>query len=166
MADFQPPPTYAEVILVDEKTGKATFNPIWLKWFIDLVAGVGPSGAGSVTSIDMSGGTTGLTTAGGPIITSGTFTLGGILVGANGGTGVANTGKTITLGGNLTTTPANAITFTTTGATNVTLPTSGTLGTGTVTSVAAGDFLTGGVITTTGTIALGPDIFAFAARRG
>jgi hypothetical protein len=34
----------------------------------------------------------------------------------------------LTLGGNLTTTPANALTFTTTGATNVTLPTSGTLG--------------------------------------
>ena len=36
MADFQPPPTYALPILVDEKTGKAQFNPIWLKWFVDL----------------------------------------------------------------------------------------------------------------------------------
>lgn len=51
----------------------------------------------------------------------------GILPGANGGTGVANTGKTITLGGNLTTSGAFATTLTETGTTNVTLPTSGTL---------------------------------------
>ena len=53
----------------------------------------------------------------------------GVLPGANGGTGVNNTGKTITLGGNLTTSGANNLVFTTTGATNVTLPTSGTLAT-------------------------------------
>ena len=53
----------------------------------------------------------------------------GILPGANGGTGVANTGKTITLGGNLTTSGAFATTLTTTGITSVTLPTSGTLAT-------------------------------------
>ena len=53
----------------------------------------------------------------------------GVLPGANGGTGVDNTGKTITLGGNLTTSGANNITFTTSGATNVTLPTTGTLAT-------------------------------------
>jgi hypothetical protein len=55
------------------------------------------------------------------------------LVGTYGGTGVANTGLTITLGGNiltagaLTTSGANPLTFTTTGSTSVTLPTSGTL---------------------------------------
>ncbi|MFM6994232.1 MAG: hypothetical protein ACKOWO_03840 [Sediminibacterium sp.] len=53
----------------------------------------------------------------------------GILPGANGGTGVNNTGKTITLGGNLVTSGTNNITLTTTGATNITLPTSGTLAT-------------------------------------
>lgn len=42
---------------------------------------------GSVTSISGSGGTTGLTLAGGPITTSGTLTLGGTLSIANGGTG-------------------------------------------------------------------------------
>jgi hypothetical protein len=52
----------------------------------------------------------------------------GIVAGANGGTGVANSGKTITLGGNFQTT-GNAITLTTTAATNVTLPVSGTLAT-------------------------------------
>lgn len=90
MAEFQPPPTYADVVLIDERTKKAVFNPIWLKWFIDLSANLGPGGAGTVTSVAMSGGTTGLTTAGGPITTSGTFTLGGTLIAANGGTGFAS----------------------------------------------------------------------------
>ncbi len=53
----------------------------------------------------------------------------GVLPGANGGTGVDNTGKTITLGGNLTTSGANNLVLTTTGPTNVTFPTSGTLAT-------------------------------------
>lgn len=51
------------------------------------------------------------------------------LTGANGGTGVANTGSTITLGGNLTTSGAFASTFTMTNTTGVTFPTSGTLAT-------------------------------------
>jgi hypothetical protein len=90
-----------------------------------------------------------------------TADVSGILPGASGGTGIANTGKTITLGGNFTTTPANAITLTTTGATNVTLPTSGTLSTttGTVTSVdvsggTTGLTTTGGPITTSGVITI------------
>ena len=53
----------------------------------------------------------------------------GILPSTNGGTGVNNNGKTITLGGNLVTSGTNNITLTTTGATNITLPTSGTLAT-------------------------------------
>ena len=53
----------------------------------------------------------------------------GIVLGANGGTGIENTGKTITLGGNLTTAGAFAITLESTDATNVTLPTSGILAT-------------------------------------
>ena len=44
-------------------------------------------GAGTVTSVAVSGGTTGLTTSGGPITTSGTITIGGALIAANGGTG-------------------------------------------------------------------------------
>lgn len=42
---------------------------------------------GAVTSVAMSGGTTGLTTSGGPITSSGTITLAGTLAVANGGTG-------------------------------------------------------------------------------
>jgi len=45
------------------------------------------SGIGTVTSVDVAGGTTGLTTSGGPIIASGTITLAGTLAVANGGTG-------------------------------------------------------------------------------
>lgn len=43
---------------------------------------------GTVTSVDVSGGTTGLTTSGGPITTNGTITIGGLLAVASGGTGV------------------------------------------------------------------------------
>jgi hypothetical protein len=45
------------------------------------------AGVGTVTSVDGSGGTTGLTLTGGPITSSGTLTLGGTLAVANGGTG-------------------------------------------------------------------------------
>ena len=49
---------------------------------------------GTVTSVAVSGGTTGLTTSGGPITTSGTVTLAGTLAVANGGTG----GSTVAAG--------------------------------------------------------------------
>ncbi|CAB4121886.1 hypothetical protein UFOVP17_22 [uncultured Caudovirales phage] len=45
------------------------------------------AGSGSVTSVAVTGGTTGLTTTGSPITTSGTIALGGTLALANGGTG-------------------------------------------------------------------------------
>lgn len=45
---------------------------------------------GNVTSVNVSGGTTGLTTSGGPITTAGTITLGGTLNAANGGTGLSS----------------------------------------------------------------------------
>ena len=41
---------------------------------------------GTVTSVDVSGGTTGLTFSGGPVTTSGTITMAGTLAIANGGT--------------------------------------------------------------------------------
>lgn len=49
------------------------------------------SSGGSVTSVDASGGTTGLTFTGGPITSSGTLTLGGTLGVANGGTALTAT---------------------------------------------------------------------------
>jgi len=49
---------------------------------------ISPSaGSGTVTSVNVSGGTTGLTTSGGPVTTAGTITLAGTLATANGGTG-------------------------------------------------------------------------------
>ena len=54
---------------------------------------------------------------------------GGVVAGQYGGTGVANTGKTVTLGGNLTTSGAFNTTLTVTADTTVTLPTTGTLAT-------------------------------------
>ena len=65
--------------------------------------------------------------------------MSGLLSGAQGGTGVDNTGKTITLGGSLATSGAFATTLTVTGATNVTLPVSGTL----LTTTGNGASLTG-----------------------
>lgn len=59
-------------------------------------------------------------------VTTGTWNA-GVVAGQYGGTGVNNNGKTITLGGNLTTAGAFASTFTMTANTNVTLPSSGTL---------------------------------------
>ncbi len=82
------------------------------------------SQAGGV--ISFSAGATGLTPA---TSTTGAVTLGGILNGASGGTGVDNTGKTITLGGNLVLSGAYNLTLTQTSITNVTLPTTGTLAT-------------------------------------
>lgn len=48
---------------------------------------VAAGGAGTVTSIDVSGGTTGLTFSGGPVTASGTITMAGQLALASGGTG-------------------------------------------------------------------------------
>lgn len=41
---FQPPPTWALPVLVDERTGKSVFNPVWLKWFVDLSANLSGTG--------------------------------------------------------------------------------------------------------------------------
>lgn len=49
-------------------------------------------GSGTVTSVDVSGGTTGLTASGGPITTTGTITLGGTLAIGSGGTGSTSAG--------------------------------------------------------------------------
>lgn len=48
---------------------------------------VSAGGGTVVSSVDVSGGTTGLTTSGGPVTSSGTITLAGTLALANGGTG-------------------------------------------------------------------------------
>lgn len=61
-------------------------NKTWLAPVDDLIDLVN-SGVGTVTSVDVSGGATGITTSGGPVTTSGTITLAGTLDADNGGTG-------------------------------------------------------------------------------
>jgi len=69
---FQPPPTYAMPVIEDARTKKLLFNPIWLKWFLDLSQNLGVTGAasGSVSSI-----TAGPGLAGGVITNVGTISL-------------------------------------------------------------------------------------------
>ena len=51
MSIFQPPPTYAEVVIVDPENKKSPrFNPIWLKWFLDLSKNLSATGLGTVSS--------------------------------------------------------------------------------------------------------------------
>lgn len=137
--------------------------------YADLAPPVIPStssggSSGTVTSVDVSGGTTGVTFTGGPITTSGTITMSGTLNVSNGGTGITTTpangalligngtgytSANLTAGSNITITNASgAITIAATGG-----------GTGTVTSVAAsggttGLTFSGSPITTSGTLTL------------
>ncbi|MBL7974016.1 MAG: hypothetical protein JNJ85_03835, partial [Candidatus Kapabacteria bacterium] len=66
--------------------GGATSGQV-LAWNGTTWAPAAVGGTGTVTSVDVSGGTTGLTTSGGPVTGSGSITLGGTLAVANGGTG-------------------------------------------------------------------------------
>jgi hypothetical protein len=120
-------------------------------------AGGGSGSSGTVTSVAISGGTTGLTTSGGPITTAGTVTLGGTLAVANGGTGTAT--PSIVAGTNITVTGTWP---------NQTVTASG--GSGTVTSVAATvpAFLSvaGSPITTSGTLAITLSGSALPAANG
>jgi len=63
---------------------------------VQTTAATGGGGSGTVTSVDVSGGTTGLTTSGGPVTGSGTITLAGTLAVANGGTGATTAGAALT----------------------------------------------------------------------
>jgi hypothetical protein len=67
----------------------------WYRFFFNLLnkvnEGGGGNGTGTVTSVAVSGGSTGLTTSGGPITTNGTITLSGTVNVANGGTGLTST---------------------------------------------------------------------------
>ena len=85
----------------------------------------GGGGSGTVTSVDVVGGTTGLTTSGGPVTTAGVITLGGTLGVPNGGTGA------VSLTGILKGTGTTPITIATAGTdyqSPITLTTTGTSG--------------------------------------
>lgn len=127
-----------------------------LEWVAD--------GGGTVTSIDASGGTTGLSFTGGPITSSGTLTLTGTLAIANGGTGqttanaafnalapsqTGNSGKYLTTDGSNTSWATNPL--------------------GTVTSVSGTGTVNGltltGTVTTSGSLTLGGTLSGIADRK-
>jgi hypothetical protein len=99
---------------------QALYDPTSLA-FITFIGPAGlpfTSAAGGVSSVQVSGGTTGLTTSGGPIVSSGTITLGGTLAVGSGGTGATtNTGALTNL---LPSQSGNAGYFLKTDGTNVT----------------------------------------------
>jgi hypothetical protein len=100
------------------------------------------TGTGTVTSVDVSGGTTGLTTSGGPITAAGTITIGGTLAVASGGTGQTTYTNGQLLIGNTT---GNTLTKATlTAGTNVSI----TNGTGAITINATDAFV--GTVTSVG----------------
>ncbi len=126
-------------------------------WAVPAGTGV-TSVSGTANRITSTGGTTpvidisasyvgqsSITTVG--ALSSGSLAAGfTVVTGALGGTGIANTGKTITLGGSLTTSGAFDSTFTMTNTTAVTFPTSGTLATtggANIPAVVQGDLLYG-----------------------
>jgi alpha-tubulin suppressor-like RCC1 family protein len=74
---------------------------------------------------------------------------GNVVLGQYGGTGIANTGKTITIGGNLTTSGAFTTTLTATANTSITLPTTGTLATLAGTESLSNKYITTGAGNTT-----------------
>ena len=89
------------------------------------------SGTGTVTSVDASGGATGLTFSGGPITTAGTLSLGGTLAIASGGTGSTTaSGARSALGlGSIATQNSNSVSITggsITGITDITVADGGT----------------------------------------
>lgn len=105
-SDVAPPPT-PPVSVADYQ---ALLPPTIMAAIADYAALMPPvlpqTTDGTVTSVDVSGGTTGLTFSGGPITTSGTITMAGTLAVANGGTG----STTLTGAGIVTLTDSQVIT--------------------------------------------------------
>lgn len=85
------PATTGSTILAGNGSGGFTNLPSpsagFLQWNGSAYVWNGSAGTGSVTSVNVLGGLTGLTTSGGPVTTSGSITLGGTLNPASGGTG-------------------------------------------------------------------------------
>ena len=117
---------------------------------VDVTIEATAGGGGTVTSVDVSGGTTGLTTSGGPITTSGTITISGTLIVANGGTGRAShTAYAVICGGTTSTAAQQSIASVGTAAQVLTsngagaLPTFQDVPVGSITGLAEDDWATG-----------------------
>jgi trimeric autotransporter adhesin len=118
---------------------------------------------GTVTSVDVSGGTTGLTTSGGPVTTSGTITLAGTLAVANGGTNQTSytdgellignsTGNTLT---KATLTAGTGVSITNgTGSITIAATNNGTVTSVDVSGGTTGLTTSGGPVTSSGTITI------------
>ena len=81
-------PAGTDYVIGTDASSKET-KTFTLQSIADLYAG---SGSGTVTSVGLSGGTTGLTVTGSPVTSSGTITLAGTLATTNGGTGLTSIG--------------------------------------------------------------------------
>ena len=96
-ADNEPQIPKTQSPITDDRTGMVSRD--WYRFFLNLLNKAnsgGGGGSGTVTSVNVSGGTTGLTTSGGPVTTSGTITLAGTLDVDNGGTGQTTAAAAIT----------------------------------------------------------------------
>jgi hypothetical protein len=83
-------PNADRIFFWDDSAGATTFLTVGSGLQISDTTLSSTDAGGTVTSVAVSGGTTGLTTSGGPVTTSGTITLAGTLAVANGGTGVTS----------------------------------------------------------------------------
>lgn len=54
MARYQDAPTFADVIIVDDRTNQPKFNPVWLSWFLGLVQIINDSGGTALNHNDLS----------------------------------------------------------------------------------------------------------------
>ena len=96
-ADNEPQIPKNQSPITDDRTGMVSRD--WYRFFLNLLNKAnsgGGGGSGTVTSVNVSGGATGLTTSGGPVTTSGTITLAGTLDVDNGGTGQTTAAAAIT----------------------------------------------------------------------
>jgi hypothetical protein len=119
-------------------------------------------GTGTVTSVGVSGGTTGLTTSGGPVTSSGTITLAGTLNVANGGTGATTANSALNAllpsqasnNGKVLTTDGANTSWTTVGGGSGTVTSVGVSGGATGLTTSGGPVTSSGTITLAGTLAL------------
>ena len=117
--------TIANTVTTNILPVQALYDPTTLA-FITFIgpAGTPFTGSGSgVSSVNVSGGTTGLTTSGGPIVSSGTITIAGTLNVGNGGTGSTTANGALT--NLLPTQTGNSGKFLTTDGTNTSWSTVG-----------------------------------------